>query len=77
MDYGYLMKDTDACNQKVTPSTTLHAVETPGTLVMKRSSHESIKSRDSEISFEITMKSSLENQEIAKVSYNKCLAIAS
>ena len=78
VDYGYLVKDT--------------AAETPGTLVMKRSSHGSIKSdptstdsRDSKISLlgenndnhakVITMKSSLEKQEIAKVSYNKCLAI--
>ena len=79
VDYGYLVKDT--------------AAETPGTLVMKRSSHGSIKSnptstdsRDSKISLSgenndnhvkvITMKSSLEKQEIAKVSYNdKCLAI--
>ena len=76
-----LVKEADACNQEVTPSTIR---ETPGILVIKRSSQGSIKtdplsagSRDSGISLAageneahanvITEKSSPEKQEIAKV----------
>lgn len=77
-----LVKEADACNQEVTPSTVR---ETPGTLVIKRCSQGSIKtdplsagSRDSGISLAagessednanvITEKSSPEKQEIAKV----------
>ena len=78
-----LVKEADACNQEITPSTVR---ETPGVLVIKRCSQGSIQtdpllsagSRDSGISVAtgeneesnvITEKSSPEKQEIAKV-YN-------
>ena len=83
LDYGpiHLVKEADACNQEVTPSTLR---ETPGTLMIKRCSQGSFKSdptsagsRDSGISCTagendeyakvITEKSSPEKQEIAKV----------
>ena len=81
-DYSpiYLVKEVDPCNQKVTPST---LYDTQGTLVIKRSSHESFKSNPSnsnsgislkegekdECAKVITERTPTEEQEIDKVSY--------